>query len=292
MLVVNDRRATALAETPTEQVTPATDDLFVWDREVPKAWQETLDRLAPPHDKLAHYRLVWEPGEPEAPVQRWVIWQMRPKALTEQLVWTARHHPERAHPKVVGLLEEHPRKNAKWDPEFGGYRKHDGRVAKTDRLTYELYQQTGCLGERFWIVQGDRGGHRWALSQTEKRLLWFATNGLMKDVPFPGDLPYAPFDRRVVKHLLDIERIVMTRKVLQYAEKQEALLDAEEQAEAEQARALYFDWIGEQFAEVADEFRGLYRKILADRPVGLEKVASVTEAEQRDVFIKTGQMVG
>ena len=290
-MLVLDHRASARADVPTEQVVP-TDDLFVWDRPVPPSWQAELDRLAPPHDHLASYRLVWEPGEPQAPVQRWVIWQMRPKALTEKLVWTARNDPTRANPKVVGLLEEHPRKNAKWDANAGCYRKHDGRLAKTDRLTYELYHQTGCLGERFWIVQGDRGGHRWALTQTEKRLLWLATNGVRKDVPFPGDLPYAPFDRRVVKHLLDIERVLMTRRVLQYADAHEGLLDAEEQAEVEQARGLYFDWLGEQFAEVADELRPLYRRMVHDRPVGLEKVATVTEAEQRDLYVKTGQLVG
>ena len=286
-----DHRASARVEPPTEQVVP-TDDLFVWDRPVPREWQAELDRLAPARDGLAHYRLVWEPGEPQAPVQRWVIWQMRPKALTEKLLWVARHDPVRANPKVVGLLEEHPRRNAKWDDVAGCYRKHDGRLAKTDRLTYELYQQTGCFGERFWIVQGDRGGHRWALTQPEKRLLWMATEGVMKDVPFPGDLPYAPFDQRVVHHLLDIERILMTRRVLQYAAANEAQLDAEEQAEIEQARALYFDWLGEQFAEVADEFRSVYRRIVQDRPVGIQKVATVTEAEQREQFIKTGQMVG
>lgn len=291
MLVVSDRRATALADLPTEQA-PATDSLFVWDREPPAAWVEELDRLAPPSDTMAHYRLVWEPGEPEAPVQRWVIWQMRPKALTERLLWFARHDPYRANPKVLGLLDEHPRKDAVWDPNAQCYRKRNGKLAKTDRLTYDLYQRTGCYGERFWVIQGHRGGHRWSLNDTERRLLWMATNGVMKDVPFPGDLPYAPFDKRVVKHLLDIERILVTRKVLQYGQAMEAQLDQEEQAEVEQARALYFDWLGDQFAEVADEFRGLYRRIVNDRPAGMERVATVTEAEQRETFIKTGQMVG
>jgi hypothetical protein len=189
-------------------------------------------------------------------------------------------------------LEEHPRKHAKWDAAAGCYRKHDGRLAKTDRLTYELYHQTGCLGERFWVIQGDRGGHRWSLNQTEKRLLWLATNGVLKDVPFPGDLPYAPFDRRVTRHLLDIERVLMTRRVLQYGEQMEASLDAEEQAELEQARGLYFDWLGEQFAEVADEFRPMYRRLVNDRPAGMRPRETVSEAEQREVFTKTGQMVG
>ena len=59
---MTDRRAAGRTDSP-EQVAASADGLFVWDRTPPPEWVERLNRLAPPSDQMAHYRLVWEPGD-------------------------------------------------------------------------------------------------------------------------------------------------------------------------------------------------------------------------------------
>ena len=54
--------------------------MFQWQRETPVQWQTLLDRVCPAGERLSKFRLVWEPGDLQIPVQRWVIWQMRPPA--------------------------------------------------------------------------------------------------------------------------------------------------------------------------------------------------------------------
>lgn len=258
------------------------DALFLYDRAVPREWTRALQETCPRYDGISWFKIVWEPGEefhPDFVVQRWVIWQMHTPEHTQRLIL-------RDHPGCSGFSLEHPRKDAKWDATLGCYVKADGSFAKTDKLTYELYKETGCYGVRFWVIQGETGGHRFNLSHLEKQILKFGSNGKMKDVPKMGDLPYAPFDTRVLPHFARIEQAAMARKVCKYALQNVHALDLDERNEWEYARTLLFDYLGSQFGELYDEFKPFIKQQLRKIPVPVGARKQETDGDElKDRFV-------
>lgn len=241
---------------------PKPDALFLHSRPCPPEWQRALQEVCPRYEGVSWWRIVWEPGEdvqPDLAVQRWVIWQMRTREETQRLIL-------RDYPGCTGLREEHPRKDARWDATLRCFVKADGRLAKTDKLTWELYHETGCYGARFWVIQGDRGGHRFHLSHIEKQVLKFGSGGKLKDVPRMGDLPYAPFDSRVLPYFAHIEAVAVARKIYKYGSTHAAQLDRDERDEMERARLMLFDYLGEQFGAIYDEFRPFIKQQLRAIP--------------------------
>ena len=258
---------------------PKPDALFLHDRVFLKEWTTSLHGVCPHYTGVSWFKGVWEPGEEWDPVQRYVIWQMRTPEETQRLIL-------RDYPGVTGFHEEHPRKDAKWDKKLGCFVKKDGRLAKTDKLTWELYHETGCYGIRFWVIQGDRGGHRFHLSHLEKQILKFASGGKMRDVPRMGDLPYAPFDARVLPHFRRIEQAAMARKICKYASANQERLDLDERREWEYARTLLFDWMGEQFGAIYDEFRPFIKEQLRKVPHAVGAKPERTDGDElKDRFV-------
>jgi hypothetical protein len=95
------------------------------------------------------------------------------------------------------------------------------------RRLYDFYQRTGLVTEPFWIIQGDRGGHKYHYSMPEAMMA--RAVGLPDTPPLPGDLAYAPFDGRVLAKLRTLDRLAMDWATLAMAHKQGAK-DAEQQA--------------------------------------------------------------
>ena len=273
--------------TPTFLSRP-TDSLFLWDWATPPEWQTALRAVAPAGERLSDFRIVWESGEPQNPIQRWVIWQMRPVS------YTAHQVRREIDPRFTGLTERHPREHAYWHEHSRCYRKWGGGLAKTDRLTWELYHRTGQYGQRWWVIQGPTGGHRYHLTSVEQKLLGVRSKGRMKDVPLAGDLPYAPFDQRVLAHMRQLASVAKWHRVCQYADANEARLDVEEQREAEEARGALADWLDEQFSATFDEYRPIYKQAFREMPNRMSLIPKEDRprlhdnAEFREQFVNEG----
>ena len=197
----------------------------------------------------------------------------------------------RRDPRILGLLQEPPRRHARWWESSRSFRKFDGSFAATDRLTYQLYQDTGMFGQRWWVIQGNTGGHRYLLNPTEKKLLGSKADGRFQDVPLAGDLPYAPFDQRVVQHLGEIEQVAIWQRVVQHAEANEARYDADEKFSAEVARSALADWLDRQYAATWDEFKPVYKQALRDMaPTGLSRanIVPADNAQWKEQFVASG----
>lgn len=156
------------------------DALFVHHREPNPEWQRHLDVLCHRAERLNWLKILWEPGDPWAPVQRWEIREML--ALDDRLGEDLR----------LQLLEiyrgPHPRQDGHWIGEGETRRWHSNQpVSKTQ---YELYHETGCHSLRVWVVQGEKGGHPFELSHAEQKYLRNMGYGIT-DTPPPGALPYA-----------------------------------------------------------------------------------------------------
>lgn len=199
------------------------------------AWQAALDAIAPPADCLTSLYLAWEPGDVWQPVQRWIIWQVRPVALVRPDVLAELRGP---HPRSAGFY--HPRRR-RWV---------GGPAGLVDRRQWELFHATGGFCTRWWTVQGDRGGHRYRLDATEARVAQM--HGHAGDTPAAGDLPYAAPDGRT--WALIAERDAMRRHALltDFAARSPEQLDAEDQQAIQYAQDELWRWLSQQLGATLD----------------------------------------
>lgn len=234
---------------------------FEWDRVVPAGWQEALDAAFPPSEHLSSFRLIWEPGDPWQPIQRWFVWQMRP-------AWALA-----ARPDILKALEgPHPRSTGHYCAagwclcalKTNAWR--DGpRVegaASVDRLAWEVYRQTGAYGVRWWTLQGDHGGHRHRLDAVERKIA--KLYGGASETPAPGDLPYAEFDRRALAKFLETDRVNRWKGLVRFHERGGAVMDAEARDLAERAGELMWGWLESQVQKISDTTSKAGWKAIAD----------------------------
>jgi hypothetical protein len=159
-------------------------------RDVPRDWETRLAELSPPTNRFTWLRLRWEPGVAwEEPVERFIIDQMMP----------ARMMTSEFHKGILEQLERSTPPQGYYDQVLGRY-VHEDHCLITTRA-WELFRLTNCWATSFWVIQGSHGGHQWEFTAAEKKLLRFM--GLPDEAPAPGDLPYAPFDERVVEKLIE-----------------------------------------------------------------------------------------
>lgn len=219
-------------------------------------WRQELAQVSPPLDQLSYLHLRWEPGDPWNPVERWVLWHMLPI--------------ERTNPDILKELQgPHPRStgHACYDEgpclcEFKANRWIDGQCKLIDLGTWELFRETGRYGRRWWVVQGSKGGHRYRLTEAERQV--WKTLTMTDDTPAPGDLPYAPFDQRVLNQVKGLDEKTRWLAVMSYGHKNVHQLDLEEKQEVEMAKQAVAKWFEHQMEEVADEYGSLLKRVTED----------------------------
>lgn len=221
-----------------------------------RAWQSELDALFPPCDRLSHIIVRWEAGDLWQPIQRWTLWQVQ-DPMTSILPPMVRTALQGAHPRSSGhycASGFNPVTGQLWCMcPMKANRWRGGANAFVDRATWELFTETGLYGRRWWTIQGRKGGHRfqWDPSEMEARLS--EMHGGPRQTPAPGDLPFAPFDQRVLDRIAPLDKVRAWSKMVDFATRHPDQLDAEEDAEAEQfKKALWqhLDWGIEEAWEI------------------------------------------
>lgn len=173
---------------------------FAIDREPLEAWIRALREESPKSDQHGWLYLAWEPGEWWMPCQRWVIYEL-------------------LHPDWVefDLMEEYEGPNPRSEGHFctdndrlpHQYRclcpfKTEGwRNGPSSLITltqWKIFHRTGYVPMyRYWVIQGKGGGHKAFFTEDEQQ--WLAQNNLPTQPFYPGELPYADFDGRVLRHI-------------------------------------------------------------------------------------------
>jgi hypothetical protein len=175
---------------------------FVWHREPDRAWVHDLRSVSAPTEGLSHAELWWEAGLPWAPVQRWVLYNLHPIANMQPGgedapgFWNLRRYLE---------LEAPCRCARAFRPSDTAYQCRDCGGARTQgrERIYRTFMDRGYFAQPMWIIQGDHGGHKVTHSGREQILA--RAMGLDADPPAPGSLPYAEWDWRVKRHLVDLD---------------------------------------------------------------------------------------
>lgn len=220
---------------------------MVWSKEPDPEWDRLLALVAPPSEHLSHLRIFWEPGDSWEPIHRWFIWQMRPKGKTNPEIWHALNGP---HPRSTGQYNS---KTGLWE---------NGANPLIDRQTWEVYQKTGLYGTRWWVIQGNHGGHKYRMDPLESRIS--KMNGGPKDTPIPGLLPYAEFDMRTLWKIAALDRLRLYKGLIRYCDRKHESLDQEERDAKVEAQGQVWNWLKSQTDQTYEsiskkqwsEFRG------------------------------------
>jgi hypothetical protein len=261
------------------------DELLTWTRDVPLEWERELRQHSPKSDEHGWLHLVWEPGERWVPGQRWTLYEMLHEKFVDDEILeelygesprSEGHYCSTKVPDQFQCLCR--RKREAW---------RDGPCTLIDRTQWMLWRQTGYFGRPFWIIQGDRGGHKFKFNGQEKEIRRLA--GQAGDPPPMGDLAYAPFDQRVVAHITRNNRLSQLGQTL--GEFKRTMGEGYEQHKATLARGLreeYVKWFDEQMLDVNELFVSAARKGQMDgerrTAVDFERVEEIALGQ----FIETG----
>jgi hypothetical protein len=242
-------------ERPTPKPSATGTVVFQYRRDPDPVWVEQLDKLSPPETRanLSWYKLVWESGEIWSPIQRWVIWQMHPKGFLPKWI-----HPDafKIHPRSTGhpCFEGHCHCKEKAGCWVGGPKSAFG----IDRVTYELYHETGCYGQRYWVVQGSKGGHRRRYDEIETAVA--LAMGRPGEPPVMGDLPYANPDERTFRAIRNSDRLLSGKNLIDACRLNPAMAQAEDRARAEDAMRAIGAFLDAQIEERSDHVYSALRR--------------------------------
>lgn len=252
MIAYTDKRASA-----APIVARRPDAMYRHRLETPPAWQTTLDRNFPRNATTSWLYCRWEPGDVWEPVQRWFLWHMRPLHLIANRVEL-----------LAELRGPHPRSTGHYCAvgaclcKYKANRWIDGATALIDRGTWEVFHETGCYGTRWWVIQGDTGGHRYRLDAVESRVAKVMTGA--RDTPIPGELPYADFDGRVLGKVLEADRLRLWKGYLDFTRRNHDQMDAEMRELEIEANKRVWAWLDGQVETAVDKIGQAGRKTLAD----------------------------
>ena len=227
-------------------------------REPDPEWGRLLEAYAPANDRVSWLALAWKPGSREIPCQRWVIYEMLPLRL--------------CHPELREALDgPDPDSTGAWLPD---QRLPAGRRFVTDSLVshdqwvvYRRYPEHPAYPLLLWVIQGAEGGHRWLLSPQEEKLLKMM--GRPSELPAPGELPYAPFDNRVLEMLSARDRLkkLDLEKRSRDQQSASAAADFDRRAREIEDRSQLLKWLERQVAQAVGSISSNdLRDIVADLP--------------------------
>ena len=219
-----------------------------------------MEEVFPRSTHVPWLKIHWHAGIEYAPSQRWTIYTMQPRLdfVPEDLLECCRGQD----PRTWGVWV-----TPKVSDEYGRPSLGKPRWVSDSFLSHEqwvLFQETQCFPQLFWIIQGDKGGHRWQVSDSERAFLE-AIGKPDADTPQIGALPYAEYDNRVREKLLELDKLRQWRQSWDKrlgANVSEAgiLVQSERKALRESYARKTLDWLDSQVVEAVDD---IPRKVLA-----------------------------
>lgn len=240
--------------------TPSPASGRVYHRDVPHEWAAALAEAFPAGPMIAGLVLVWEPGydwvlegqrTPEV-VERWMLYHAYPEVFLDpnnevdaQLLAELKGPPPESLRQVIPIPEA---------PVPGTVRVVPG-TSITQRQ-WELFRQTGRYCQPAWCIQGEHGGHPMAYPPVFQYLM--RSKGKRSTPPLPGELPYAPFDGRVIAALKQYENLFVLAGDVKRRKRQVGFINREQ---ARKVKQMAVDWLSARLDENADEILSGVRTI-------------------------------
>jgi len=230
-------------------------------REPDPLWQVDLERLTPRGGRANWLKIHWFAGWSYEPVQRWMIYEM-----------VSQHIPSALLDDLKGLSPRDP-SNGVWidDHEVpGGKRWHCHSSVNYDQ--WVLYQETQCLAFPVWIIQGDKGGHVYRLSQAHMGFL--EAEGIVQaSVPDPGGLPYADYSQKTFLQLAAMDKLRQWKHNLSWEDRMTRTkaglwVQRDRVAEEQEYNRALSAWLDEQVESAVSNMSRVNLPGLSDLPPG------------------------
>lgn len=238
---------------------------FSFDREPDPEWIRSLRERWPITKAHSFPWLVWDPGEPWVPRERWVIMEcVMPEEIEEwHQGWVLLDEFRGPHPRSDGhMCFEGAWKHTsdRWPKQFRCLCRHklnawkNGPAPSITLLQWKLYRERGICGFPMWVIQGDKGGHLTEYPLHMQEVLKKAN--LPFEPPGIGAMPYAPFDDRVIKGLTRHHRLLQLNVNL--SEFRRTMTVGYEGHKARLAKELRAEWIKFIGDQMDDDVNGMF----------------------------------
>lgn len=239
-------------------------------------WESALRAISPKSDTHSYLLFAWKEPLDEAlgaaPKEkgRWCLYEAIPNAL----IATDRRMELESPPFwTLPQAERH------------------GQAVTVSAYQWAMYHAHKVDVRPFWCLQGSEGGTPMHLAPIERRYL-----RLMHKPEWPlavGELPYAPWDDRVRKAVMERDRLVKlggSVDRLRATGSSEAMKAAAEAAEKEYRRT-FWTVMSERLGETTELFAYCAKQEGADGVFRRQtREGSIVAKEARDHFIETGRI--
>jgi hypothetical protein len=266
------------------------EDVFIHDREAPEDWTRDLRSWSPQSDEHGFLSLVWEPGDPWIPAQRWALYEMlHPRNVDIDIL----EELEGPHPRSEGHMCTASARVPKQYQCLCRRKLETWRGGPCIMITltqWNLFRRTGYYGVPFWVIQGSQGGHQFQFGEHEQKLL--RLRGLPSEAPRPGMLEYAPYDSRVAKKVQRHNKLVLMGKTLgEFKKMMGKDYDAYRETLARELRTEVVEHLETQMQEAAELFiRAADKGEMDDQrrtTIDYDRLSEQATAH----FIETGQVL-
>lgn len=234
----------------------------------PENWERDLRDISPESTASSFLVFAWKEPPFEPARGRWCLYEAIPAALI-----TTERRLELERPPF-------------WELPKG---EREGQALMVSAYQWAMYHQHRLDVRPFWCLQGSEGGTPLHHTPIERRYLRMMGK---PSKPLPvGDLPYAPWDGRTRRAVLERDRLAKlggSVDRLRGTGTSEAQRLAREGAEREYRR-VFWDWFGEKLAPQTE----LYAYVLKhEQPDRIRQSAedAIAANEARDHFIETGMV--
>lgn len=223
----------AVEETPAVLGGDAALEPVVWykHRDVPPEWERRLREISPKSDAHSWLAFRWFDE-----AQRWLLYDCLPVRFVTD------------NEKIADLGGP--------DPETP-----EGENVLVSRFQQQMFRAHRVLANPCWVIQGSHGGHHAAYDRATQEA--HRALGLPPEPPKPGALPYADFDERVVRHLVEMSKLVRFKNDFGEFKRRYGTVDGQKREAAKALRAAreqYVKWINSQFADGDELFATAYQK--------------------------------
>jgi len=252
---------------------------FAFSREPDPVWVERLESVSPRSDRLSYLLLGWLPGSVRPakyfngrlvraaawiPVERWVFYNVVPD-------------PAKYPPMLFEPFTLSGRRNGVVRPVVDLSRR------AMDRNQWAIYRETGRYAQPYFVVQGDRGGHKRNYTEIEAKLSKF--HGGTGEPPGLGELPYAEPDERTWTKLEQLDLARFWTHAIALDERKPEHFEADEKEALKDFRRKLWEWMDEKAYSVTSGVADMnaWRAGAAQNPlpVGFKDTRDY-EAEERE----------
>lgn len=237
-------------------------EAVVWrkHRDVPPEWEQRLREVSPVSDQHSWLAFRWFDE-----AQRWMLYECVPIRFIEDNT----------------LIED----LAGPDPNTP-----EGADVLVSVYQQQMFRQHRVHARPCWVIQGTKGGHHASYTkavQEDHRAL-----GLPTEPPKPGALAYADFDERVVRHIVEMNKLVRFKNDFGEFKRRFGTIEGQKREAAnalKEARERYVRWINSQFEDGDDLLVSAYRKGELEDAPKTEKDYVKENEDADEKYIRTGR---